>query len=125
MQLRRFAVSLLAAAVSACGAGSPAASPQTSPEPSASAPASDEVISSRVHKMPLRDSNAPEPTSAPAGAHLTYYGGRVNSAAKVIQVLWGTGSYPGFVTGTAAPSMGSFYQQFMNGTTLASFLDGE
>jgi hypothetical protein len=33
-------------------------------------------------------------TSAPPGAHLTYYGGRVVSSMQVVQVLWGSsGSY--------------------------------
>ena len=50
-------------------------------------------------------------TSAPTGAHLTYYGGRVISNVQVIQVLYGTGNYAPAVQGTATPSLSSFYQQ--------------
>ncbi len=89
-----------------------------------SASQSDVRYSSRVHKMPKADSH-PTPYSAPAGAHLTYYGGRINGASKVVQVLWGSGSYLSNVSSTATPSMATFYQQMLSKTTLSSFLDGE
>ncbi len=54
------------------------------------------------------------PETAPPGAHLTYYGGRVVSNAQVVQVLWGTGSYITQVTSTATPSIATFYQQVLN-----------
>jgi hypothetical protein len=63
--------------------------------------------------------------SAPAGAHLTYNGGRVNSNAQVIQVLWGTGSYESHITSTATPSMATFYQQVLNNGSYSSWLNGE
>jgi hypothetical protein len=47
--------------------------------------------------------------SAPAGATLTYYGGRVVSNMEVVQVLWGTGSYIPQVTSTGTRSVASFY----------------
>ncbi len=47
--------------------------------------------------------------SAPSGATLTYYGGRVVSNVEVVQVLWGQGSYSPEVTSTGTPSMASFY----------------
>jgi hypothetical protein len=50
--------------------------------------------------------NAPPP---PAGAHLSYYGGRVVSNLQVVQVLWGSGTYIPQVTSTGSPSMASFY----------------
>jgi hypothetical protein len=50
--------------------------------------------------------NAPPP---PAGAHLSYYGGRVVSNMQVVQVLWGSGTYIPQVTSTGSPSMASFY----------------
>jgi hypothetical protein len=56
---------------------------------------------------------------APAGAHLTYYGGHVISAVKVIQVLYGTGPYEAEVSNTAAPSIASFY----GGVTNSSYYD--
>jgi hypothetical protein len=63
--------------------------------------------------------------SAPAGAHLTYNGGRVNSATNVVLVLWGSGSYESHVTSTATPSMLSFYNQVLSNGSYASWLNGE
>src|SRR5690348_2210863 len=48
--------------------------------------------------------------SAPPGAHLTYFGGRIVSNIQVVQVLWGSGNYIPQVTSTASPSMATFYQ---------------
>ena len=59
-------------------------------------------------------SNSLRTASAPAGTHLTYYGGRVVSNIQVVQVLWGAGSYHAQVTSTATPSIGTFYQQMSN-----------
>ena len=42
--------------------------------------------------------------------HVDYYGGRVISQVDVVQVLWGTGSYIPEVSGTASPSIATFYQ---------------
>ncbi len=67
----------------------------------------------------------PPPPSAPAGAHLTYYGGRVVSAMKVVIVLWGSGSYESHVSSTATPSMASFYDQILSESTFTSWLDSE
>jgi hypothetical protein len=53
-------------------------------------------------------------TSAPAGAHLNYFGGRVVSNAHVVQVIYGTGNYLPQVTSTASPSMSTFYQGVLN-----------
>jgi hypothetical protein len=60
--------------------------------------------------------------SSPSGAHLSYFGGRINANAKVVQVLYGSGSYASQVSGTGTPSMATFYQQFLTGTTLISGL---
>ncbi|MDG0833206.1 beta strand repeat-containing protein [Roseateles saccharophilus] len=74
-------------------------------------------LAGKPHVLPMR---APgyfaAPRSAPAGAHLTYYGGRVVSNMQVVQVLWGTGSYLAQVQNTTTPSMASFYQQALNST---------
>jgi hypothetical protein len=67
----------------------------------------------RVHKMPM-SATAPSNGSAPAGAHLTYYGGRVVSNMQVVQVLYGTGSYLPQVQSTTSPSMATFYQGILN-----------
>ena len=73
---------------------------------------SDMRFGTRVHKMPMR--NSPTNTSAPAGAHLTYFGGRVVSNMQVVQVLWGAGSYLPQVQRTSSPSMATFYQGILN-----------
>ena len=66
----------------------------------------------RLHTVPLRDPNAasgPVGFAAPAGAHLTYFGGPVISNVHVVQVLYGSGSYNAQVAGTTSPTMGNFY----------------
>ena len=70
--------------------------------------------------LPVRQLG-PAAAAAAAGAHLTYYGGRVVSNMQVIQVLWGTGGAGGgtgqFLTqvrNTTTPSMATFYQQVLN-----------
>jgi len=59
--------------------------------------------------------------SAPLGAHLDYYGGRVVSNMQVVQVLWGTGAagssngqFLAQVRDTSTPSIATFYQQVLN-----------
>jgi hypothetical protein len=51
--------------------------------------------------------------SVPSGAHLTYYGGRVVTNIKVIEVLWGSGSFLPELTSASLPNMGSFYAQIL------------
>ena len=59
--------------------------------------------------------------AAPAGAHLTYYGGRVVSNLQVVEVLWGTGAagsgngqFLSQVYNTTTPSVATFYQEVLN-----------
>jgi hypothetical protein len=66
----------------------------------------------RVHVM--HTSNEVSAASAPSGAHLAYFGGRVVSNLQVVQVIYGTGSYIPQVTSTASPSMATFYQGVLN-----------
>jgi hypothetical protein len=54
----------------------------------------------------------PTALSAPAGAHLNYYGGPIITNAQVIQVLYGSGSYDPQVAGTSSPTMGQFFGDF-------------
>src|ERR1700731_731345 len=67
----------------------------------------------RLHIVPVRDPNDPNNAAvglaAPAGAHLSYFGGPVISNVHVVQVLYGSGSYNSQVAGTATPSMGNFF----------------
>src|SRR5215467_4136780 len=64
----------------------------------------------RFHGTPWRDPHVgPIGFAAPAGAHLTYFGGPIISNVQVIQVLYGSGSYNAQVAGTTSPTMGNFY----------------
>ncbi|HLJ86366.1 MAG TPA: hypothetical protein VKZ53_06055 [Candidatus Angelobacter sp.] len=62
-----------------------------------------------IRMVPWRDATAPVGKAAPAGAHLTYFGGPVISNAHVIEVLYGSGSFLPQVSTTATPSIGSFF----------------
>src|SRR5215471_10890961 len=55
-----------------------------------------------------------KPDSAPPGAHLQYFGGRIVSNIQVVQVIYGAGSYLPQITSTASPSMATFYQGVLN-----------
>jgi len=64
------------------------------------------------HGVPWRDPNGPAAAvgfAAPAGAHLTYFGGPIISNVQVIQVLYGSGSYNPQIAGTTSPTMGNFF----------------
>jgi hypothetical protein len=67
----------------------------------------------RLHIVPVLDPNNPNAAgiapAAPAGAHLSYFGGPVISNVHVVQVLYGSGSYNAQVAGTTSPTMGQFY----------------
>ena len=66
----------------------------------------------RLHIVPIQDPNAratAKGLAAPAGAHLSYFGGPVISNVHVVQVLYGSGSYNSQVAGTTSPTMGQFY----------------
>lgn len=63
----------------------------------------------RLHVVLWKDSSAPIGFAAPAGAHLTYFGGPVISNAHVVEVLYGSGSYAPQVSSTAPPSIASFF----------------
>lgn len=62
-----------------------------------------------IRMVPWRDANAPVAPAAPAGAHLTYFGGPVISNAHVVEVLWGSGSFLTQVSQGGTPSISSFY----------------
>jgi DNA/RNA endonuclease YhcR with UshA esterase domain len=66
------------------------------------------------HGQALSRASQPQALSAPAGAHLSYFGGRIVSNIQVVQVIWGAGSYIPEVTSTASPSMATFYQGVLN-----------
>src|SRR5262252_297245 len=81
------------------------------------------VFSVLKHIVPFRDaiSSGPINFAAPAGAHLTYFGGPIISNVQVIQVLYGSGSYNAQVAGTSSPTMGNFFSDITS-TGLISLL---
>jgi hypothetical protein len=89
---------------------------------STSPPDSAEVASPELRKGMFlhgqqREANstkAVKPFSAPPGAHLQYFGGRIVSNIQVVQVIYGSGSYIPEVLSTATPSMATFYQGVLN-----------
>ncbi len=77
------------------------------------------------HGVPWRDPNTSAATvglAAPAGAHLTYFGGPIISNVQVVQVLYGSGSYNAQVAGTSTPSMGNFYSDFLGTSGYVSLM---
>lgn len=76
--------------------------------------------SGKPHMLPMRTPlHFLTAQSAPVGAHLTYYGGRIVSNMQVVQVLWGTGSYLPEVANTVTPNVSTFFAQALN----SSYLD--
>jgi hypothetical protein len=76
------------------------------------------------HGVPWRDPNVasgPVGFAAPAGAHLSYFGGPIISNVQVVQVLYGSGSYNAQVAGTTSPTMGNFFSDITS-TGLISLL---
>jgi hypothetical protein len=95
------------AQVSAPGAASGTAAQQSQPGPVIPAPAL--PLTARHHGVPWRNPDLAIAPAAPAGAHLTYFGGPVISSVHVIEVLYGSGSYLPQVSQTASPSIASFF----------------
>src|SRR5581483_7201234 len=81
---------------------------QPQPEQAAVSPASAFSAGPR-HIVPWRNPNHPIAFAAPAGAHLTYFGGPVISNVHIVEVLYGSGSYLPQVSQTATPSIASFF----------------
>jgi len=70
-----------------------------------------------VHKLPWRDQSAPTPQATTP--HLQYFGGKVLSSVKVVQVLYGSGTYQSFVSGSGTGTMSAFY----TGVTKSAYFD--
>ena len=70
-----------------------------------------------VHKLPWRDQAAPAPQASTP--HLQYFGGKVLSSVKVVQVLYGAGTYSGGVSRSSTPNLGQFYA----GVTKSAYFD--
>ena len=63
-------------------------------------------------------------TARASGKTLTYYGGPIVKNIKVIQVLYGTGTYQSFVQGTGSGSMAAFYGGVV-GSPYFAWLNGD
>src|SRR5579859_703536 len=79
------------------------------PQQAAGNPAPAFPTETRHHGVPWRNPHAPVVFAAPAGAHLSYFGGPVISNVHIVQVLWGNGAYLPEVSSTSTPSIASFY----------------
>jgi len=82
---------------------------RTPPQQSAAGSPSHVVAMPFRHGVPWRDATGPIGFAAPAGAHLSYFGGPIISNVQVIQVLYGSGSYNAQVAGNTSPTMGNFF----------------
>ena len=86
----------------------------TSPDPN-----NDVTITRRVHQMPFRDSDSHDGATAeaarvaPAGAQLTYHGGKVIQNVHITKVLYGSGTYIPELTATTGVNMVSAYTQMV------------
>ncbi len=103
----RLGITLLTALAAACGGTA---------ENTADDSADLAVDNGYVHKMPYRSETEraafqqqADAIINTAGAHLSYFGGKVVQNAKVVQVLYGTGTYISGVSSSTAPNMGTFY----------------
>jgi len=131
--MRRSVLSLMAAAALApalvLSQGSALASaPATAPATvtAAATAKGPTVLGQRIHAMPY-GANAPvggRAASAPAGALLTYYGGRVVSHVQTVPVMYGAGVYRPYVSSPASPSMSTFLPA-VTGSPFVDWLDGE
>ena len=101
------AVACLALAFAGCAG-------RDGPVSEGAATTSQAVSAPLLHGQATHDPSAPQAFTAPAGAHLTYMGGRVVSNMQVVQVIYGSGNYLPQVTSTASPSMATFYEGVLN-----------
>jgi hypothetical protein len=109
-RLLRCASALLFAVVVSCGGA-------TSDTEQDSSDLSVIEYGAHAHQMPWRTEaqrSQMRRSNAASGAHLNYYGGHVVSNAKVVQVLYGTGTYLGNIKGTTSPTIASFYSAVLN-----------
>ena len=130
--VRRGALAMVAALAVLLGVGTPA---QASPAPSparATAPVGQR--GPHLMRIPAKfvgPKALVRPATAPPGAQLTYYGGKVISNVQIVQVIWtngtvgtGNGQFASFVRNTASPSVATFYQSETN-SAYVDWLDSE
>lgn len=95
--------------------------------PAENAPNTLNVVSEAATQQGVSGQNqimrGPTGLSAPAGAHLSYFGGPIITNVQVIQVLYGSGPYDPQVAGTSSPTMGQFFGDFTgSGSGLTTLL---
>jgi len=114
-KLSALAIPAAFALVAACGANAP---PASNNEASL-------ILGTRVHMMPMN--GAPQSSSITpyaTASDLTYRGGAVISNVKIVQVLWGSGTYVSNITSSSSPNMGSAYTAMTNSNYI-DWLDGD
>jgi hypothetical protein len=103
---------VLALAAASVGASVDAASARnTAPTVGAKAHvvAAKPALSSHLGIMPKSVGKKPTTTAAVATKTLSYYGGKIIQNVKVVQVLYGAGTYAPYVAATGAGTTGAFY----------------
>ena len=74
----------------------------------------------RAHAMPVRSGGPTAEAVKPAlSGTLQYFGGPVLSNVKVVQVLYGSGTYLSNISGTSSPTLADFY----TGVTSSAYFD--
>src|SRR5438270_9543466 len=123
--LRAWAV--LLGMVLVLGVGPAMGAASASPLPTAS-PSSVGAIAHGPHVLPYGASGTAGPGPVPhaasmaaaaSGPHLVYYGGKVRANAKVVQVIYGAGTYLAQASAATSASVSSFYQ----GVTASRYFD--
>ena len=109
------------------GVGPAMGAASASPLPTAS-PSSVGATGHRPHVLPFGASGTAGPSQVPhaasmapaaSGPQLSYYGGKVLANVKVVQVIYGAGTYLAQTTADASPGVSSFYQ----GVTASPYFD--
>lgn len=118
--LGRVCAALLVIATAAPGAGcaSGSARPTRQADPAAeSGPLelASVAFTAHVHDLPTQTAAAP---AVPATAYLQARGGKILEAPKIIQVLYGSGSYLPELAGAPPPNMASAYTELVSSSAL-------
>jgi hypothetical protein len=71
--------------------------------------AADEAAATIAKPRRLAPILLPDRLAAPAGAHLTWSGGRILSNVEIVLVQWGDGAYAPYVTGEDRPTLSAFF----------------
>lgn len=116
VQYRRVVTKFLLALLTACNGASVTADSQSAAAPVPPAADVSYIRGTGGHVMPLERGATPSTKSAAFGtsALLRYYRGRVVSNVDVVQVLYGSGTYESYVSGTSTPNVATFFAGLTN-----------